>query len=69
MTLEGIYRAWERAEKRFRELPPGSPLAEEALAAATQLWDWYERELGKAIGRGKLRPPESRRSPRARHGP
>jgi hypothetical protein len=58
-TIDGIHQAWERAETRYRDLPSDSPLAGEALTAVTDLWDWYERELGNAIGQGKVKRPKA----------
>ncbi len=55
VTVEGIYRAWLLAEIRYRELPPGSAEANEALEGVDQLWHAYERALGKALGQGALR--------------
>jgi hypothetical protein len=59
VTVKALYRAWERAEKRYRELPSGSPEAADALEGVNQLWEAYEQALGKALGRGALRPPDS----------
>ena len=53
-ALDGLFLAWQRAEQRYREMPIGSPDAERTLAELDQLWAAYERELGKAIGRGTL---------------
>lgn len=53
-ALDRLFVAWQRAEQRYREMPVGSPDAEAALAELDQLWSAYEKELGKAIGRGTL---------------
>jgi hypothetical protein len=58
VTIESLHHAWEQAERRYRELPPNSPEAVEALEGVNQLWDAYEQALGKALGSGVLRPPE-----------
>jgi hypothetical protein len=60
VTVESLYRAWQRADRRYRALPPDSPEAAEALEGVNELWAAYERALGKALGRGALRPPDSR---------
>jgi hypothetical protein len=59
VTLESLHRAWQQAERRYRELPPGSPEAAEALAGVNALWAAYEEALGKAPRHGAVRPPES----------
>jgi hypothetical protein len=40
-------------------MPFGSREATEALAGVDQLWEAYERALGKALGRGVLVPTEA----------
>jgi hypothetical protein len=57
----GTCSATPPAERRYRELPPGSPEAADALEGVNALWEAYERALGKALGRGALRPPEPKR--------
>jgi hypothetical protein len=52
VTVESLHRAWIRAERRSRELPPGSPESAEAMEGVNQLWEAYERALGEALGRG-----------------
>jgi hypothetical protein len=59
VTVDRLYTAWQRAEQRARELPPGSPEAAERLAGVDELWEAYERALGKAVGRGGLRPSKA----------
>ncbi|MGH2464391.1 MAG: hypothetical protein ACRDGI_02935 [Candidatus Limnocylindrales bacterium] len=56
MTVERLYSAWQRAEKRAREVPPDGPEAAERLVGVNELWEAYERALANAIGRGALRP-------------
>jgi hypothetical protein len=58
VTVESLHHAWEQAERRYRELPPDSPEAAEALEGVNQLWQAYELALGKALGRGALRPSD-----------
>jgi len=58
VTVESLHRAWQRAERRSRELRPGSPEWAEALEGVDELWDAYERALGKALGRGVHGPRE-----------
>jgi hypothetical protein len=58
VAVESLHRAWERAERRYRELPPNSPEAAEALEGVNQLWEAYEQALGKALGRGALWTPD-----------
>jgi hypothetical protein len=41
--------AWQRAGEGFRELRPASPEAGWAQGVR-QLWEAYEREVGKALG-------------------
>lgn len=53
-ALDRLFLAWQRAEQRYREMPAGSPDAEVTLAELDQLWSAYEKELGRAIGRGTL---------------
>lgn len=53
-TLDRLFQAWQRAEQNYREMPVGSPDSEHTRAELDQLWSAYERELGKAIGRGTL---------------
>jgi hypothetical protein len=57
VTVESLHRAWERAEKRYRELPQDSPEAAEALDGVNALWSAYERALGKAPGHGAVKRP------------
>jgi hypothetical protein len=61
VTVESLYRAWEQAERRYRELPQDSPEAAEALEGVHELWEAYEQALGKALGRGAPRPPDAER--------
>jgi hypothetical protein len=56
-AVEALYRAWEQAERRYREMPPGSPESAEALEGVNQLWQAYEKALGKALGWGARRLP------------
>ena len=58
VTVESLHRAWEQAERRYRELPPDSVEAAEALAGVDALWEAYEDALGKALGRGAFRPAD-----------
>jgi hypothetical protein len=53
-TVDRLYAAWQRAEQRAREVPPESPEARERATGANELWEAYERALGKAIGGGSL---------------
>jgi hypothetical protein len=55
ITVDRLYSAWERAEKRAREVPPDSPEAAERLAGVDELWEAYEAALARAVGRGLLR--------------
>jgi hypothetical protein len=59
-TVDRLFQAWLRAEQHYREMPLGSPDAEHTRAELEQLWAAYEHELGKAIGRGTLRPKPAR---------
>ena len=56
VTVDRLYRAWQRAEQRAREVAPDSAEAAERLAGADELWNAYEAALAKAVGRGALRP-------------
>lgn len=55
IMVDRLYTAWQRAEKRSREVPEGSPEAAERLAGVNQLWEAYEQALAKAVGRGSLK--------------
>jgi hypothetical protein len=55
VTVDRLYAAWQRAEKRAREVPPDSPEAAERLIGAEEIWKGYEQALAKAIGRGSFR--------------
>lgn len=55
LMVERLYAAWQRAEKRSREVPLGSPEYEERLIGVNQIWDAYEQALAKAVGRGSLK--------------
>ena len=59
VTLDRLYAAWQRAEKRYREASPGSAEAAERLVGVNQLWQAYEEALAKAVGRGSLRPSKA----------
>ncbi len=54
-VLQILFQAWQAADERYLGAPPGSPESIKLLAEATQLWEAYEKGLGKAIGRGTLR--------------
>jgi hypothetical protein len=58
-TVDQLYGAWQRAEQRAREVPPDSAEANERVVGANELWEAYERALGKAIGGGSLRLSEA----------
>jgi hypothetical protein len=55
IMVDRLYLAWERAEKRSREVPPGSAEAAERILGVSQLWEAYEQALAKAVGRGSLK--------------
>jgi hypothetical protein len=59
LTLNRLYAAWQKAEQRYREVPPGSNEAGERLIGVNQLWEGYEAALAKALGRGSLRPSKA----------
>jgi hypothetical protein len=55
IMVDRLYIAWQRAEKRSREVPPDSPEAAERIQGVNQLWQAYEKALAKAVGRGSLK--------------
>ena len=55
LMVERLYAAWQRAEVRSREVPPGSPEYQERLAGVDQIWAEYEQALAAAVGRGSLK--------------
>jgi len=55
LMVERLYAAWQRAEKRSREVPPGSAEYEERLIGVNQIWEAYEQALARAVGRGSLK--------------
>jgi hypothetical protein len=55
IMVDRLYLAWQRAERRSREVPPDWPEAAERIQGVNQLWEAYERALAKAVGRGSLK--------------
>jgi hypothetical protein len=58
VTVERLYAAWERAENRYRELPPGSPEAAAALErrSAARSSDTAGSSVTSTCARSRRRP-------------